>query len=268
MRTSRDRAPEHCNVLRARHAETASKYEKGHARHADRLGLSDFPLHGVDVRPVFEQASDQIRIEAAFGGDVEQRRAIADIAALDKIGVKQPVDHRALGAAGSRPPDQAMRVERVRRTGDPVEGEGQVDLGAELNQTVVHHLQLAVVSELPRHVRLAVESALRNGRVELVGAPADDDRLGLVRERRGEALCAEIAPGANDVAHDIDGQRLVGVAHRRASSFCSGVAADPTVARVSLRRKPAAPAPGWNWPGRLGLRVGPVFATAQAISTC
>ena len=196
-----------------------------------------------------------------------QRRAIADVAAFDKIGVKQPVDHRALGAAGSRPPDQAMGVERVRRPRDPVEGEGQVDLGAELNKMVVNRLQLAVVSELPRHVRLAVESALRNRRVELVGAPANDDRLGFLGQRRGEALFAEIAPGQTTslTTSMVSGSSASLMEGPPLSARASPPA--PTVARVSLRRKPAAPAPGWNRPGRLGLRLGAVFAAAQVIST-
>ncbi len=70
-----------------------------------------------------------------------------------------------------------MRIEGVGRAGDLGKGEGQADFGAKLDKTVVDRLQPPVAAELPFHVLGPVEPALRNGRVELVGTPADDDGL-------------------------------------------------------------------------------------------
>ncbi len=75
-----DRASQQRDVLRPRHPEASGEDEERHARDADRLRLSDLVPDRLDIRALLEQACDALRLEAAFGGDVEERGAVADVA--------------------------------------------------------------------------------------------------------------------------------------------------------------------------------------------
>src|SRR5208282_4143767 len=60
----------------------------------------------------------------------------------------------------------------------------------------------------------SVHAAGGNRRIELEGPPAHRDRAAVtLSERQREAPFAEVAPGTDDVADDVDGQRLPAFAH-------------------------------------------------------
>ena len=141
----------------------------------------------------------------------DQHRMVADIAALLEIeleqALRQPVLH--VRAGGSRPADDAVRVERVGRDLDGVEVEvDAVGLAERLDAGV----DLAMRSSLPNlaeHVALAVHAFGRDGRVELERPPAHLD-IDVARLRRSpvEPLLADEAPRADDVRDDVDRERL------------------------------------------------------------
>ena len=106
-----------------------------------------------------------------------------------------------------------MGVEGVGRALDLVEGEGHAELGAEPREIVVRRLHPAAIAEFLRHIFGAVETALGNRRVELIGPPAHHDRPRLLRQSRLKPFLADIAPGAYDVADDVDGQNVIRFAH-------------------------------------------------------
>ena len=106
-----------------------------------------------------------------------------------------------------------MGVEGVGRALDLVEGERDAKLGAEPREIVVRRLHPAAIAEFLRHIFGAVETARGNRRVELIGPPAHRDRPRLLRQSRLEPFLADIAPGAYDVADDVDGQNVIRFAH-------------------------------------------------------
>ena len=113
-----------------------------------------------------------------------------------------------------------MSVERIGRAFDLVESEGKADLRAEPREVVMRGLQPAALAEFFLHVLFAVEPALGNRRVELIGPPAHGDGPRILRERRLEAFLAEIAPWTHDVADDVDGQNVVCFAHGLKLRLC------------------------------------------------
>ena len=162
--------------------------------------------------------------------------AVADIAPLVEIGAEQAVDDLVLRAGRSGPADQPMRVERVRARARSCRSEGDADLGAERARDGRGPLQPPVVAEFAFQIGRAVEPALRNGRVELVGSPAHSDRLRFLGRAPLEPFLAEIAPRANDVAHDVDGQRVVLRAHAVIPMVCASIRARRRALGRSARR--------------------------------
>jgi hypothetical protein len=148
-----------------------------------------------------------------FARDLDQHAPVADVASLDKIGLEQSIGDFGLHAGRRRPADEPMGVERVGRALDLIEGEGDADLGAQARQVLVRGLEPAALAELFLHVLGAVEAALGDGRIELIGPPAHHDRPGVFRERFFEAFLAEVAPGAYDIADHVDGENLIRFAH-------------------------------------------------------
>ena len=193
-------------LLRAGNAETLGEDEERHAGHAEPLRLGDFRAHFFFVGAVGEQLFDDLAIHAAFVRRLDQQRAIADVAALFEIELEQPVDDFVLRAGQERPADQPMRVERIGRARDFVEGEGDAFLGAERLEAFMRRLDAPVIAEFVDHIGAPLETLFGNARVELIGAPMDRDRLALLLgEGALQPLLAEIAPGADDVADDVDG---------------------------------------------------------------
>jgi hypothetical protein len=80
-----------------------------------------------------------------------------------------------------------------------------------------------------------VEPALRDGRVELKGTPADDDRLGFVCERGRKALVAEMAP------RETTSLTTSMVSGSPASLMGQSPASSAVVASVSVARATLAP---------------------------
>src|SRR5208337_2128416 len=156
-----------------------------------------------------------------------------------------------------------MRVEGVRRALDLVESEGQADFGAEPHQIVVNRFQPSVSAEFPLHVFGPVEPALGDGRVELVGPPAHRYRLALLGDGRLQAPFAEVAPRADDVAHDVDGQRVVRLGH--AALPPSPLFAPPCAVAASTRKPPQAGAltKTVGGPPAAAPKAGAVEASAQ-----
>jgi hypothetical protein len=71
-----------------------------------------------------------------------------------------------------------------------------------------------VIAELVDHIGAPLETFLRNAGVELIGAPMDDDGLALLfGEGALQPFLAEIAPGADDVADDVNGERRAFLVH-------------------------------------------------------
>ena len=227
------RLSKYFGALRARHAEALGEDEEGHAGDAEALGFSDLGAHGVFVGAFLEELGDDRLVEPAFARGVDEKLAVADVAPLLEIELEQAVDDLVLRAGGKGPADQPMRVQRVGRALDLVEGEGDAFLGAERAQPLMRGLDAPVVAELVDHVSLPVETLPRDARIELIGPPADRDGLALVAgERPLEPLLAEIAPGADDVADDIDRERLGLVAH---------VTSPTPDMRLNARSRPFAP---------------------------
>ena len=144
---------------------------------------------------------------------------VAEIGAFLEVQPEQPAHEAVLNtvAGRTRPADDAMGVERIRGDPDGVEGEGDALGRTQVHQALVDLRYAGRIAELRQHVLLAVDAALRDRRVELVGTPVDNDvDFGDGGDGPVQALLADVAPRTDDVRNDVDGNGLA-VAHR--SSF-------------------------------------------------
>ena len=136
---------------------------------------------------------------------------VADIFAPLEIELEEvahePVLHVRAGRAG--PADDAVRVERVGRHLDRVEGEVDALRLAERRDAGMGLAQPLLAAELAEHIGLAVDALRRDGRVELERPPAHGDiDIGRGGNRLVEPLLTEEAPRAHDIGHDVDRQGL------------------------------------------------------------
>jgi len=101
-----------------RDAEAAGENEERHAADPHCLGLLDLLTHHFAVRAFREQSFDQVGVEPAFRGDFGQHDAVADVASLDEIGLKQSIDHSRLDAGRREVTVDEVPVELSRKEFD------------------------------------------------------------------------------------------------------------------------------------------------------
>ena len=82
---------------------------------------------------------------------------IADVAALEEIGIEQALDHAVGLAMAVGETDQPVRVDGVRRATDVVEGEGDLFLPSGLANPVVDLLGVLRAAEFELEVGLALQ---------------------------------------------------------------------------------------------------------------
>ena len=196
-RTSADCAPET--------AKACAKMKNGTPETPMRAAASMAPCNRRHVILRFKPGCDGRRIEPGFARDRGEDRAVADVAALDEIGLEQGLLHRVLHARLAGPVDHAMRIERVDRAGDALEVEIDPLRPARLGQPLVHRVDRSLSAELLGEIGAAVEAARRNAGIELEGMPAHDDIVvGAFAQRGLEPALADVAPGTDDVGDDVD----------------------------------------------------------------
>ena len=124
-----DGVGDHAAFLRAHHRVFAFDQEARHAAHAHALGRGDLGGDRLDVGVGRQQRLDHRCVHAAFARRLDQHRMVAEIGAFLEIELEQPPGQAVLHvrAGGSRPADDAVRVERVGRDLDGVEGEVDAD---------------------------------------------------------------------------------------------------------------------------------------------
>ena len=100
-----------------------------------------------------------------------------------------------------------MRVEGVRRATDRLEIEGDARLGAQRGQPRVRLGEPRRVGKLGAHIGAAVETSGWDRGIELIGPPTDA-RPALPLQRPLQPSLAEVAPGTDDIADNINNKRL------------------------------------------------------------
>src|SRR5690606_28843540 len=126
------------------------------------------------------------------------------ILAILEIATEENIDHFVLTASGACPADQSVAVQRVRGFLDEVEAEIDADRRAKIADRVAHFL-CALCTEFLFEIGFAIHTALRNGRVELEGAPDKGDTFAAMDlQRLIEPLLADIAPGTDGVGDDVE----------------------------------------------------------------
>ncbi len=186
--------------------------KKGHAVDAHFLRRLDFGDDQITIGVGGEQRGDNRAIEASFFGDIEQHRVVADIAAFLEIGREQGRDDLVLRLAAfdHRPMDQPMRIERVRADLDRFEIEGDADLSAEIGQHLMRLRHALLAAELFGQRFLLVDAFLGIIGIEPVRPPVgvDADLVLHLGNGKLQPRLAEIAPRADDIRDDVDGDTL------------------------------------------------------------
>src|SRR5690606_9494378 len=178
--------------------------ETGNALNAHMTGggvfLSDELLVGI----FREEVTDNIRVHTGLSGSIDQYVMRADVLAILEIAAEENIDHFVLAAGGTCPADQPVAVQRVWRFLDEVEAEIDADRRAVIADRVTHFL-CALGAEFLFEIGLAIDTARRNGGVELEGAPDNADAFAAVNLKRLiEPFLADIAPGADCVGDDVE----------------------------------------------------------------
>ncbi len=180
--------------LRAREAHSAVDDEKRHPVHTDALRFLNVGAHGILVVVQAKSHPYSGPIHSAGCGGAGEHVRVAHIRAFQKIQGQQTLFHEILHACLSRPADEAVGVERVWRAGDCVELEGYPGLGADSVQAAID-LGRFLGGELAREIFGARDAAWRNGVVELIWSPANDDvEVRRQRARRLQSAFAWPAP--------------------------------------------------------------------------
>src|SRR5262249_49318166 len=128
--------------------------------------------------------------------------------------MKQALNDRLLPPLPARFPDQAMGQARVGGALHAFERELDADLAAG-GQHVRVELRTARRTELARPIDLAFNAFAGHVRIELEGMPTEMNgrRQARLAHRRLQPALADIAPGADDVGVDGDGERWHGASH-------------------------------------------------------
>ncbi len=103
--------------LCAGHGVLAGDHEGRHAGDAHFAGVFIAGADIIKIGVALQKLAHHRGIEAAGIGDVGQHLGIADVAALDEIGLEERGDNECLRALDPGPVDQAVGVQRVRACG-------------------------------------------------------------------------------------------------------------------------------------------------------
>jgi hypothetical protein len=186
------------------------EHEAGHAADADAGGGRLVGPHRVAEVVAGEQGRGVVLLQAGFGGQPDEEVVVAQVGALGGVGAHQAFPHGIAAAAVVTEVQEPMDVEAV-------DGAG---VGQSVVETCVGRERgdrpQARVDLLGRHPEVTPHpfgdrrrAAAGPGRIELEAAVPDGDGRAVLEsvERGLEAALAEVAPGADDVRPDVDGDR-------------------------------------------------------------
>ena len=131
---------------------------------------------------------------------MRQHSDVADVGAFEEVALEQALDDRVLHVGAVGPADQAMRVDRIGRAGDLVEGERNAFSGSRFQQRVMNGLNLFRAAELALDVNPPLDALLGRRRIKLKRAPADVELdLRAQGHRTLEAPLADVTPRTDSV---------------------------------------------------------------------
>jgi hypothetical protein len=194
--------------MRAADRQQIAEDEERHAVNARFIGRFGLGLDARDVLVGCKTSLYLLAIHAAVGRRLDQHLAVGEVTALTEIQFHQPLLH---ACRVGRPGDQPVAVDGVGLA---------FDLVTRINETgrrrgVDHALAVRIIAfnraELGGEVVLPAHAFARHPWVEQIWMEAHFHRnVRLERDRPLEMALADVAPGANYVRDDIDGQRSHG----------------------------------------------------------
>jgi len=110
-------------VFRAHDEVAATDQETRHALDAELACHGVLLRHGFNVGIRVQEFLDKFAVHANHVGNFSEDFRVSDVAAFAEVGLEQTLDNFVLDAERVRPADEAVRVQRVRRARDAVEGE-------------------------------------------------------------------------------------------------------------------------------------------------
>ena len=196
-----------------RHANASVENEEGHALHP----------HGARLLVRFADLSDDLviaqrllrlrRVKPGALGQSHQHRGLGQVLPLNEISIKQGLDHGLLLRSWLGQGNQAVGRPGIGLAGNFVKRKRNV-------QTRAHRFHAVVDRAGPRaklrlHIVCTQHAFGRHVRVELKRVPANDRLgtlrvlLGIERQSAFDAAFADVAPGANHVGNDVNGEGCV-----------------------------------------------------------
>ena len=178
------------------------------------LGLHEFHADGVFVIIAGQHFGDAFGAHARDIADIDQHLVIADVAAILEKGTEQAGHNLVDQTDIIGPADHAVGVERMRSALDGGKVEMDAFFKPDRGNALVHFDNFVRIAEFLQHIELPVDPAHRNGRIELIGPPADfGGDLGAQCQSLFQPLLADIAPRADHIGNDVDGQDFGFIKH-------------------------------------------------------
>ena len=214
----------HIRLPSTREDRLAIEDERGNAVNPVLDGDAFFLRHLRGAGVALKECRGRRAINARLSGDVDECGDIADIASLGEIGLENRLHNGILDALLLCEPDEAVRVERVRRAQHKVMTELEARTLGRAGHLRVKLLGLFPGAEFSGTIRAPVHAFLRHVGVQFVRTPGYGE---LISERcHGEGLfkvfLGDVAPGANDIRNDGDLMALRRGGGFRAGGGCGG----------------------------------------------
>ena len=187
--------------------------KQGHAVDADAVGAQIIGVHRFGICIGGQVGIGLDGVEAELPGEAGQGGRVADIHPIGEMGVEHRFHrrHAEAGLLAHHPAHQAVRVDGGGGAQDTVEAEGDAFDAADIGDGGVEAAGAFLATEFADDIVVARHAAARHVRVEQEGAP---DQLGMdvrpAAQGAQQAAGAEIAPGADQVVHDLYAQPGVG----------------------------------------------------------
>src|SRR5260370_2235871 len=216
------------------------------ARHTLDAGVARPAVGRGDLREAAlarQQRLQLMAVQAALFAELGQYAVVADVGAVAEIAFEQRLDDAVLQAPLAGEADEAVGIERIGRAGQSIEVEFQPHRGGGLGDALVELLRALEAAELGDAVLRAVDTFPRHVGVQLEGMPGDGEAQVLLLEEIVPALelsVADIAPGTDHVADDVDTANGLGLIHGGFLPYCARVY---TCGKSAATRSPSCISP-------------------------
>ncbi len=160
-------------LLRARDGVTVIKNITGHAADTEPVHTGIFRLDREQTGVAAQVIGHSICIQTLAGGNRDKIVDVANIDAIDEIGVEQCFDKRAGFAIGAGETDQAMGVQAIGHAANLIEIEQNSFRLTGLLRRGMDTLNAIIAAEFPFQIGLPLNTVGRQFGIEQKGTPSD-----------------------------------------------------------------------------------------------